>query len=274
MKNESVLSAHPVEPMVREQILECLRELETRHDVKVLFACESGSRGWGFASPDSDYDVRFVYVNRLARYLTVESGRDVIEQPISGELDVNGWDLRKALQLLKQSNPTLLEWLRSPIVYVEDEASTARLRALAEGNFSPVRGYHHYVSMAKKNFREHLKGDEVRYKKYLYVLRPLLAARWIREERGVPPMRFAELAQTVLHDTGLVDEINRLLEVKMRAGEAATSPRWQGLHDFIESELTVAQSHAVGQASLPDMPALDAFLRDTVVQFERERQEP
>jgi hypothetical protein len=93
--------------------------------------------------------VRFIYVNRLSWYLTVESGRDVIEQPISGDLDVNGWDLRKALQLLRQSNPTLLEWLRSPIVYLEEADTVARLRALAERGFSAVRGYHHYVSMAK-----------------------------------------------------------------------------------------------------------------------------
>ena len=151
--NEALISAHPIDPAMREQILECLQRLEFDHDVKVLFACESGSRGWGFASPDSDYDVRFIYVNRLSWYLTVESGRDVIEQPISGDLDVNGWDLRKTLQLLRQSNPTLLEWLRSPIVYREEAETVARLRALAEDGFSAVRGYHHYVSMAKKNFR-------------------------------------------------------------------------------------------------------------------------
>ena len=78
MKNESVVSAHRVDPAVRQQILGCLGDLERRHDVTVLFACESGSRGWGFASPDSDYDVRFVYVSRLPWYLTVEPRRDVI----------------------------------------------------------------------------------------------------------------------------------------------------------------------------------------------------
>jgi len=119
LNNEALISAHPIDPAMREQILGCLQRLETDHDVKVLFASESGSRDWGFASPDSDYDVRFIYVNRLSWYLTVEPGRDVIEQPISGDLDVNGWDLRKTLMLLRQSNPTLLEWLRSPIVYRE-----------------------------------------------------------------------------------------------------------------------------------------------------------
>lgn len=272
MKQETVRSAHPVEPQVREQVMRCLKDLEAKHDVKVLFACESGSRGWGFASPDSDYDVRFVYVNRLAWYLTVDAGRDVLELPVSGDLDVNGWDLRKALQLLKQSNPTLLEWLRSPLVYRQDEPAASELKRLAETNFSPVRGYHHYVSMAKKNFREHLKGEVVRYKKYLYVLRPLLAARWIRDGRGAPPMRFAELAQATLTDDRLLAEVNRLLEVKMRTGEAATSPRWQVLHDFLEAELAVAESMSVGQSMQPDMPALDAFLHRSVMRFEQERE--
>ncbi len=267
MQEESVLSAHPVSDEMRATVLQNLAALEQQHDVKVLFACESGSRGWGFASPDSDYDVRFIYVNRLPWYLTVEPGRDVIEQPISGELDINGWDLRKTLQLLKESNPTLLEWLRSPIVYQQDAEWVAPLRTLAEEGFSPVRGYHHYVSMAKKNLREHLYGEVVRYKKYLYVLRPLLAARWIREGRGVPPMRFAELAAQTLTDRAVLDEVNALLEVKMRAGESATSPRWVGIHNFIEAELAEAMSFAPDKGSKANARLLDQYLRDAVLHF-------
>lgn len=271
--NEKLLSAHPVDDAVRAQIMEGLQALEHKHNVKVLFACESGSRGWGFASPDSDYDVRFIYVNQPAWYLSVDSRRDVIELPISGDLDINGWDLRKALQLLKRSNPTLLEWLRSPIVYMEDVATMARFRHLAETGFSSLRGYHHYVSMAKKNFREHLKGEVVRYKKYLYVLRPLLAARWIREGKGVPPMRFAELAHATLQDDTLLEELNRLLEVKMRAGEAATSPRWPAIHAFIESELQLAQAHKVEHSPPPNTSGLDAFLFDVVTSMENKKNE-
>lgn len=263
-----VLSAHPVSDAMRETILGVLRELEARHDVRVLYACESGSRGWGFASPDSDYDVRFIYVHRLPWYLSVDARRDVIEQPISGELDVNGWDLRKALQLLRRSNPVLIEWLRSPIVYREDASVMPRFRCLAETGFSALRGHHHYLAMAKRNFREHLQTDEVRYKKYLYVLRPLLAARWIREHGGAaPPMRFADLVAATLDrpdDAALVAEINRLLEVKMRSGESATSPRWPGLQAFIERELAVAQAHAPAPEPLQD-DALDAFLHEVLM---------
>jgi hypothetical protein len=270
-KEEFLRSAHPIDPAMRAQIVEALRGIEAAHDVTVLFACESGSRGWGFASPDSDYDVRFIYVNRLPWYLTVAPRRDVIELPISGDLDINGWDLRKALGLMRESNPTLLEWLRSPIVYRDDAVAMPRFRALSEAVFSNARGWHHYTSMAKKNFREHLQADEVRYKKYLYVLRPLLAARWIRARPGVPPMRFADLAQHTLdavRDAALIAEINALLEVKMRAGEAATSPHWPGIHAFIEAELAANAAEPITPLPSADGSGLDAFLHETVLRFD------
>jgi hypothetical protein len=269
MSEESKMpSAHPVSDAMRATVLETLRAIERDEEVRVLFACESGSRGWGFASPDSDYDVRFVYVRRLAAYLTVNPGRDVIERPISGELDVSGWDLRKTLQLLLDSNPTLLEWLRSPIVYAQDEAFATRLRALAESRFSIVRGYHHYVSMAKKNLREHLYGETVRLKKYLYVLRPLMAARWIREHGTAPPMVFARLVEGTLHEPAVLAELGALLAIKMRAGESETSPRWMGLHDFIERELAVAQAHVVVEPRKPHGREPDALLLDAVRAFD------
>ena len=185
MKQESVLSAHPVSDDMRALIAEKLADIERQHQVTVLYACESGSRGWGFASPDSDYDVRFVYVHRLPWYLTVLPGRDVIEQPISGDLDINGWDLRKTLGLLRDSNPRCWNGCARPSSIGRSNPGR-RACALAEEEFSLVRGYHHYVSMARKNLREHLLGEVVRYKKYLYVLRPLLAARWIRKGAARP----------------------------------------------------------------------------------------
>jgi hypothetical protein len=258
---------HPVADDVRARVLHGLRDIEAKHRVRVLYACESGSRGWGFASPDSDYDVRFVYVHEPAWYFTVRPGRDVIELPIDSALDVGGWELRKALGLLQASNPVLLEWLHSPIVYRQDDAATGRLHELAGRHLVPERAYHHYLSMAKRNCREHLLGETVRHKKYLYVLRPLMAARWIREGRGVPPMRFADLAQATLRDdeAALADEINRLLDVKMRAGEAATSPRWPRIHEFIVGELDVAQAFV--PPTVPRLPTgeLDAFLYSCVI---------
>jgi uncharacterized protein len=268
MENEKpfVLSAHPVTPEIRQRVLQALTEIEAQHEVKVLFACESGSRGWGFASPDSDYDVRFIYVHRLPWYLAVEAGRDVIELPISDELDVSGWELRKALRLLRRANPVLLEWLDSPVVYRQDEVAAGRLRQLAPAFFSPLRGRHHYLAMARKNFRTYLQGECVRLKKYLYVLRPLLAVRWIEMGYGRPPMRFAELVAGCVRDAALLDEINRLLAVKMTAGESEYSPRWPSIHAFIESELA-REERMLYKKPEGDSPALDQFLMEAVYAF-------
>ena len=268
---ESVLSAHPISGAMRSAVLAQLKALEREHDVKVLFACESGSRGWGFASPDSDYDVRFVYVPRLPWYLRTRAGRDVIELPVSAELDVSGWELRKALQLMQASNPVLLEWLRSPVVYCSETAWVKRLHELALQSFSPVRGYHHYLSMARKTMKNHLRPDSelVKYKKYFYALRPLLAARWIREIGGVPPMRFAELATALLHGADLLSELNALLTVKMRAGEAATSAPWPRIQAFLQAELALAEQYApqAKPLSAETVQAADAFLLEAVTHF-------
>lgn len=261
---DRVLSAHPVAPDVRQRVMTTLQDIEATHDVQVLFACESGSRGWGFASPDSDYDVRFVYVHRLPWYLAVEDGRDVIELPISNELDISGWELRKALRLLRRSNPTLLEWLDSPIVYRKDAQAADRMRALATTFFSPVRGRHHYLAMAKKNFRGYLQGDSVRMKKYFYVLRPLLAAQWIDRGLGTPPMRFAELVSGLVQDEALLAEINRLLVIKMRAGEAEYSPRWPRIHAFIQDALAKAETVVDYKSPVGEAGELDRFLMETV----------
>jgi len=140
---------------MRKRIIQALQGIAETHDVRILYACESGSRAWGFASQDSDYDVRFIYVRKPEWYLSIdlEHKPDVIELPIVDELDVNGWDLRKALQLFRKSTPPLLEWLDSPIVYLENDSAAARLRPLAPTSYSPMACMYHYFKMAKGNIR-------------------------------------------------------------------------------------------------------------------------
>lgn len=164
-----------------------LTQIESQYEVRVLYAVESGSRAWGFASVDSDYDVRFIYVHRRDWYLTIFEGRDVIEEMLPLDLDVSGWDLRKALKLLQKSNPPLIEWLGSPILYRESPEFMTKLRKIAGEGYSAKHCAHHYLSMAHSNFRTYLQSDRVRAKKYLYVLRPLMAARWVVEGKGIPP---------------------------------------------------------------------------------------
>lgn len=263
----SVSFSHPISAEIRTRIMDELAAIEARHDVKVLYACESGSRGWGFASPDSDYDVRFIYVHRLPWYLKVEAERDVIEMPISDELDVSGWELRKALQLLRKSNPTLLEWLDSPVIYREETQAVQRLRAQAQAFFAPERGRHHYLSMAHKNFRGYLQDEQVRFKKYLYVLRPLLAVKWIDAGKGMPPMRFADLVAGTVTDPGLLAEIDALLVLKMQASEAEYGPRRPHIHALIEAELLLAERDRDYKRPYGDSTELDQFLLDSVQAF-------
>ncbi|HZO87930.1 MAG TPA: nucleotidyltransferase domain-containing protein [Chthonomonadaceae bacterium] len=158
-----------------ERIQATLEAIEVERGVRILYAVESGSRAWGFASVDSDYDVRFLYMRPLKDYLRIDPPRDVIELPITEALDVNGWDVFKALKLFRSSNPPLLEWLFSPIIYREQGALAASLRALARAHASPRRMTYHYLSMARNNYKLYIAGrSEVNAKKYLYVLRPLL----------------------------------------------------------------------------------------------------
>jgi len=261
-----VRSAHPVEADVRETIQHCLDDIETQHGVKILFACESGSRAWGFASPDSDYDVRFIYVQPLSWYLSVEPQRDVIELPIDSKLDVNGWELRKALRLLSRSNPPLSEWLDSPVIYREQPATVVRLRTLAVDCFSPLKSRYHYLAMAQRNFRDYLRGERIRLKKYLYVLRPLLAACWVDAGLGQPPTRFADLVAATIKERELTSEIDRLLEIKMLSGEAQYGPRWPVIHAFIEREMTARDDFPCSPVPPRGQTAqLDRFLQETVL---------
>ncbi|WP_086956560.1 nucleotidyltransferase domain-containing protein [Xenorhabdus innexi] len=222
---------------MRSRIKKELEKIEKKYGVRVLYACESGSRGWGFASPDSDYDVRFIYVHPVDWYLKVEAGRDVIELPISDELDISGWELRKALKLMKQANPALMEWLDSPVIYHANAAATNGLKTMVPHFFSDMKARYHYLSMAKKNFRGYLQGEEVRLKKYFYVLRPLLAVRWIEMGKGVPPIDFETLVAGTVYDHQLKAEITDLLRIKRSANEAEYGARKPTVHAFIESEL-------------------------------------
>lgn len=230
-------SEHPIDPAIRAEIEKTLARIEKEHAVKVLFACESGSRGWGFASPDSDYDVRFIYAHQLDWYLTVFPGRDVIELPINEIYDVSGWDLRKALGLLRNGNATLVEWLSSPVVYRAEPSFLAAVRHAAQEVHRPERAFHHYLHMAKKNYREHLLGDAVRLKKYLYVLRPLLACLWIEQQRGPVPMRFQDLVDTLVTGDALKSAIDTLLTIKRRALESELGKPIPAINQFIAFQL-------------------------------------
>lgn len=238
-----------------------LRRIEAARGVRVLYACESGSRAWGFASRDSDYDVRFLYVHAPDWYLSIDDRRDVIEEPISDDLDVSGWELRKALRLLRKSNPPLLEWLKSPVVYAQDEAFVAEFRELAAGYYSPERCFKHYLHIACGNARDYLKGETVCLKKYLYVLRPMLACQWIEQGMGEPPMLFDELVAGLVRDSRVLAAIDRLLEIKRSGDELDRAPHIEELTRFITAELARLDALEIPEAAAPSNEKLNVFFR-------------
>ncbi len=225
------------ETVVVEQIQSQLQQLADREEVTILYACESGSRAWGFPSPDSDYDVRFIYLRPLTWYLSIEDRRDTIDLPVDKILDINGWDLRKALKLFKGSNSVIYEWLQSPIVYQNPSNLAAELMNLANIYYSQRPGINHYLNMTTSCYREHLQSDTVKLKKYFYALRPILAAKWIIDRQTVPPMVFANLLESIIDRQDILIEIDRLLTIKQTANEATTIPVSRILNDFIAAEI-------------------------------------
>jgi len=230
-----------------------LRSIEAAHAVIVLHAVESGSRAWGFASPDSDYDVRFVYQRPVEQYLRLDATRDVIElmlEPSDGStdvLDLSGWDLAKMLRLLHDSNPVIFEWDQSPIVYGTSD-QWARIHAVMPDYFSQKKALHHYLSMASRNIKGYLGGETVRLKKYFYVLRPLLAAQWVLHRASPPPMLFAELTDSEL-PTSLREPVTQLLAAKAVTSEIGDGPHIAAIDQFVSQ--TVNRLDAEAQALAP-----------------------
>lgn len=262
---------------MQQRISEALTQIEHNEAVHVLYACESGSRAWGFPSKNSDYDVRFLYIRPPEWYLSInlEHKRDVIERPIVDQLDINGWDLRKALKLLCKSNPPLLEWLQSPTVYWDafgiakywDAFGIAnQLRGLLPAFYSPIACHYHYLHMARGNFRDYLKDHEVVWvKKYFYVLRPLLAVCWIDAGYGLVPIAFQTMVDVVVKDAQVRHAIEELVARKRAGDELGQEPRVPVLSDFIAQEMERLEGAMVEQKrSRTELEPLNVLFRETL----------
>ncbi|MES2949593.1 MAG: nucleotidyltransferase domain-containing protein [Pseudomonadota bacterium] len=236
----------PIPAPVRTEILHRMRAAEAEHGVRILLAVESGSRAWGFASPNSDYDARFIYVHPRNWYLSVglEEQRDVIEYPIVDDIDLNGWDLRKALRLFWKSNPAFVEWIQSPIVYIQAGGFAEQVRHLLPDVYSCENGMYHYRSMAKTNYRGYLQADRVPLKKYFYVLRPLLSVRWLERYGNAAPIEFQKLLHLLEDEPALVADIESLLARKRLAPELGLDLPVPSINAFIERELNRLEGFA------------------------------
>lgn len=232
---------------IKKEILDKLTEIEEKENVKVLYAVESGSRAWGVESPDSDYDVRFIYVRPKEDYLSLQEKRDVIEWQLDDVLDINGWDLKKTLVQFHKGNATLFEWANSPVIYKATDMWKQVYEA-GKQYFSQKIALYHYYGTANSTFMQYLQEEEVKYKKYIYALRPLLACRYIEENHTVPPVRFEDLLKQPLSKE-LFEEIQKMLEIKAGSDEKELRPRMPIIQKYIADEIVKYEQIS---KSLPD----------------------
>lgn len=246
---------------MRERIVAELASIERVEQVRILYAVESGSRAWGFPSQDSDYDVRFLYLRPMQTYLSIAPTRDVIEQPIADDLDVTGWDMQKALGLFQKSNPSILEWLHSPIVYLERFHTSTRIRDLEPIYVTLRSSMFHYINLAKGQFNRYLRSDIVPVKKYFYALRPVLACGWLLEQGTFPPLDFSALMGSQLPVSGeLIEAIHALLQRKRAGDELDSEARIPVIHAFLEE--TIAAYEVRIEAMMKEPKGVDQSMLD------------
>ncbi|MEY4375263.1 MAG: hypothetical protein RL760_1430 [Candidatus Eisenbacteria bacterium] len=224
-----------VSPEMFGRIREVLTGIEHEERVRICLAVETGSRASGLASPTSDHDVRFVYVRRTEAYLDagIRSTRDVIERPIDAGLDVNGWDVRKALGQYSKSNTSLMEWLQMEGVYMERFTLAAGLRELMPTAYSPRASFHTYLNRARNDAKRNMSGA-VSPKGFLLVLQGLLAMRWLHHGLGPVPCDFHRLFKAVLNEQVIARDVESVLDLRRSATDVDVAVRWPHLVSFVE----------------------------------------
>ena len=218
---------------IEEKVAAHLKEIEQQHEVTIIHAIESGSRSWGFPSPDSDYDVRFIYVHKKDWYLQVFPERDVIEVPINDELDIAGWDLKKAMYLAAKGNVVVHEWLNTPIVYQSNPLLYPELKSIINKSFNPQSAYHHYRSMATRAWLDVKEQKEVKLKRFFYFMRALLSAKWIIQNNSMPSVEFEYLLANTGFNSDRVGDIHELVKLKSTMMESERMVIDEGLTAYV-----------------------------------------
>ncbi|MEH7223494.1 nucleotidyltransferase domain-containing protein [Bacillus sp. JJ1566] len=258
---------------MKNHILEILDQIEKEYDVKILYACEAGSRTWGISSEESDYDVRFIYIHKTDWYLSIDQKRDALEIPkydkipisVNPLVDMSGWELTKALRLFRKSNPALLEWLHSKIIYFEEESLINKMKQIEPIIFSAIPCMYHYVKMAKGNFKTiHDKGPQL--KTYLNVIRPLLMAKSIEKHHKMLCLDLNELVNDLLLKNEQKQSIEQILKLKS-SGQKLTK-RIPGIDQFIEKEIQHIEHYVTRLESdnTNSTDLLDQLFRETLVE--------
>ena len=260
---QTIFSTIRKNKMTHDEIINGLEALEEKFNIRILYACESGSRAWGFPSPDSDYDIRFIYAHPIDWYLSVFPGKDTIDLPISGDSDMGGWDIRKSFGLMKKSNCALIEWLSSPIVYTEDTAAIEYIKSAVKPSFLSISSCHHYLSMAKNKYDEILTSEETKLKTYFYSLRATLCALHIIDKQSPPPMEISKLNEQYF-PSELLPQYEELLSRKMANIESHRTDRLGWLDTFLKDSLIYIEQNLPEKQNKLDTKVLDEAFRSTL----------
>ncbi len=251
-----------------------LSAIQIEHRVAIPLAIESGSRAWGFPSPDSDYDCRFVFVRRRDDYLSLFAARDVIETPLTDDLDVNGWDLAKALRLLLKGNAVVIEWLTSPIVYSADAWLRSAFMALAERVADRELVGRHYLHLGERQRRTYfVDGQDIPLKKIFYALRPAAALRWLRHHpaSAVAPMHFPTLLAECAAPDNVRQLVQDLIARKSVTRELGSGELPPAIASFIDTEFGLAKElFGTGPriATAAAISDAETFFRDALARFD------
>ena len=245
-------------------IINKLKEIEDKYNIKILFAVESGSRAWGFPSTDSDYDVRFIYKRKVEDYLKIDSIDDFIDLEIVDELDFKGWDIQKVLRLMLKSNSSINEYLQSPIHYISDEIFEKELLDLAASQFNSQKVAMHYLGITTKRMAEMEHQNEIKLKSLFYALRSVLSAKWIVENKTIPPMEFEKLKH-LIEDKTIENKVDKYLAIKSNVDESFKISKNDELFNWLINLKTKLKNEA---GKLPkfefDKNKINAFFIKTV----------
>lgn len=235
---------------MNKKISHYLVEIEKNKDIEILLACETGSRAWGFPSPDSDFDIRIIYKHKKDWYLSLNEQKDSLDLMFeNNKIDITGWDLRKSLKLLHKSNASMLERIQSPIIYKKNDGFLEEIKIVAQNQYSKIATMHHYLGMAKKFIEEMKESEEYKLKKFFYTLRSATACKWILEKDEMPPIEFIKMLNNLDIDSKLTKRINELIELKATKSETYYHKGESELLRFIEKCINAAEKNRLNLPS-------------------------
>ena len=200
------------EKNMRERILEIIKEIEKEKNVKVILVADTASRSLGYSTSSSDYDIRFVYIQKPEKYLRLGIGRDTIERKVDN-FDFVGFDLRKALEMIRKSNVQMWQWLYSTQVILKTELSE-KIKNLMPEFFVPKIALHQYAGISSNNFKRKISKEEnVKIKYYILSVIRIATGLKIARDKKYPEIEHISRIGVILPEK-VYEEVKRILKLR------------------------------------------------------------